>query len=408
MRRIALMFCLINLLLSLGCVSQPKTSVRHYSNFDVCDSSVSIRGRVFYRPDSTPMKFAEITRLSDKRVFWTDEGGWFDIMAAVGDSLKFNYVGTINRIMPVASVDTVWCVALEPYLLGPDEFVFKVESRYPEMEIRLKNYVANQDARIGVAVIVGGRDTIMVNGRKDFPMMSVFKFPLALVVAEWADSIGMSFADSLSVDEEELFEDTYSPMLKKYGRRPISMALGELLEWSLVESDNNACDILLKRVGGIEGANRIMRQLGLPDEITIGASEADMHIDLGLCYLNRATPLAMAELLDAYDTRLRHRSESFALISPMLEMCRTGLDRLVAPLAKYDAVVGHKTGTGDLNSQGRIMAVNDCGYVHLSDGRRYVVAVFVADSSYDMDASSRIIADISEIIFKQLTIYENN
>ncbi len=408
MRLISLIFCLISLLLSFGCVSRPKASTRHYGNFDVCDSSIAIRGRVCYQPDGTPLKFAEITRLSDKRVFLSDEDGWFDVMAAVGDSLKFNYVGTINRILPVAPVDTVWRVELEPYILASDEFVFKVESRYPEMEIRLKNYVAYQDARIGVAVIVGGRDTVMVNGRKDFPMMSVFKFPLALVVAEWADSIGMSFADSLYVGEEELLENTYSPMLKKYGRRPISMALGELLEWSLVESDNNACDILLNRVGGIEEANRIMRKLGLPDEITIGASEADMHLDLGLCYLNRSTPLAMAELFDAYDTRLRHRSESFALIAPMLEMCRTGLDRLAAPLTKCDAVVGHKTGTGDLNSQGRIMAVNDCGYVHLSDGLRYVVAVFVADSSYDMDVTSRIIADISEIIFKQLTAYENN
>lgn len=49
------------------------------------------------------------------------------------------------------------------------------------------------------------------------------------------------------------------------------------------------------------------------------------------------------------------------------------------------------------------MAVNDAGYVHLPDGTRYSIAVFIADSHYDMEHTEDIIADISEMTAKFIT-----
>lgn len=49
------------------------------------------------------------------------------------------------------------------------------ERCYSHIEERLATYIAAQDARIGVAVIIDGRDTISVNGNRDFPMLSVYK-----------------------------------------------------------------------------------------------------------------------------------------------------------------------------------------------------------------------------------------
>lgn len=266
------------------------------------------------------------------------------------------------------------------------------------MEERIARYIADKDARIGVAVIIDGTDTVAVNGSRDFPMMSVFKFPLALVIAEGAGKL----TDSVAIGADELHENTYSPMLRKYGRRDMTLPLRELLEWALAESDNNACDILIGCAGGIDSLSLAMTRMGVPEGIAVGATEAQMHDDVYLCYLNRSTPLAMAELFDRFDSSIRHSSASFAEVASILENCRTGLDRLPAPLAGSGAVIGHKTGTGDVNSQGRIMAINDCGYVHLPSGRRYSIAVFIADSAYDMGATSKMIAEISEIVYKSL------
>lgn len=274
---------------------------------------------------------------------------------------------------------------------------------FSQMKNELTEFVKDKDARIGIAFIVNGIETVTVNGEKDFPMMSVFKFPLALVVCGYVDEKGSDFNEIIEVVDDELKRNTYSPMLEKYGGGPLRLTLRELLEWSLKESDNNAADILIKYSGGIEGINSRMRLMNFPQGIAVGASEDDMHRNPYLIYVNRSTPLAMAELFDRFDRQLKNSSASFAEIAEMMEECKTGTDRLPAALTDFGDVIGHKTGTGDSLTPGRISAINDCGYVNLKDGRHYSVAVFIADSAYDMAGTSALIARISEIIYKSIT-----
>lgn len=199
------------------------------------------------------------------------------------------------------------------------------------IEKALLEYVSDKDARIGIAVIVNGTDTISINGKRDFPMMSVVKFPLALTVTQWIDANGISLNDSIAFSDKDLKENTYSPMLKRYGKKRNTMTVRELLEWSLVESDNNASDILLNHVGGISGATKIMRKIGVPDNIEIGASEDDMHRDPYLSYLNRTTPLAMAQLFDRFDNEMRNTSLSYSEIATCLNNAVPGLTGLLRP-----------------------------------------------------------------------------
>lgn len=278
-----------------------------------------------------------------------------------------------------------------------------IVSSYAGIESELSSYVADKDACIGIAVIIDGKDTVAVNGNRDFPMMSVFKFPLALAVVKWLEANNMSLDDRTAFGSNALNEDTWSPMLKKYGKGLNKMTYRELLEWALIESDNNATDILLKRIGGPACAITLLNDVVCSDGIIIGASENDMHRDPYLSYLNRSTPIAMAKLFDWFDSEIRNRSQSFAEIAGMLERCQTGKDRLPAPLPHDNSVIGHKTGTGFTTSDGRISALNDCGYVRLPNGKRYSISVFVADSGYDMTEAAKIIADISSIVFNYMT-----
>lgn len=274
---------------------------------------------------------------------------------------------------------------------------------FSALQQQLEQYAATKDARIGVAVIINGRDTVSVNGELDFPMMSVFKFPLALAVAQWADAHAVAIDSVVTFSPSLLMPDTYSPMLKKYGPALDRISLRELLEWSLMESDNNAADVLLDRVGGPDSAIARLKEVAGTLPITIGASERDMHADQAASNLNCSTPLAMAALFDRFDQQTKHSSKTFSEIAVMLEGCRTGADRLAVPLQGSDAVIGHKTGTGFETANGGISAINDCGYVHLPDGTRYAIAVFVANSPYGADETAKIIADISEIVLNALT-----
>ena len=266
------------------------------------------------------------------------------------------------------------------------------------IEAGLKAYIADKDARIGIAVIIDGKDTISVNGQRDFPMLSVYKFPQALNVADYCTRHGISISDSVQISAGEIKPDTWSPMRDRYGIRDLTLPISELLEYSLQKSDNNACDILFRLTGGTQAADSLMKTMGFND-IVIESTEEDMHEDIYLCYLNRSTPIEMARLFDSfYRLGMRYSSPVHDAIGSMMLSCNTGNGRLPAPLLPTNATIAHKTGTGDRNSQGRIIGVNDAGYVTLPNGHSYAIAVFVADSAYDMAETEKIIADISEIV----------
>lgn len=270
------------------------------------------------------------------------------------------------------------------------------------LQKKLEDYVNDKDARIGVAVIVNGKDTVEVNGYSDFPMLSVFKFPQALAVVDFCNKKGCSLDSILYISADKIRENTWSPMREKYGSTDIFLPVRDLLEFSVVYSDNNACDILFDFIGGVSVADSLMKAMGY-DNIVMNANEDDMHRDLYLCYTNRSTPVEMAALSDRFNTGIRNVSDGYSFIAGLMESCATGQDRLASVLSgERGIVLGHKTGTGDINSQGKIIAVNDAGYFNFPDGNRYAIAVFVADSGYDLKYTSNMIADISEIVFSTL------
>ena len=158
--------------------------------------------------------------------------------------------------------------------------------QYADLQTRLADYVSRQDARVGVAVIVDGKDTIDVNGRRDFPMLSVYKFPQAIAVADYCRRLGIQIGDSLAISAEEMHANTYSPMYAKYGKNSLRLSVSELLAYSLQQSDNNACDILFRLIGGPAKVASLMKSMGY-GEVIVANTENEMHRNPYLCYQNR-------------------------------------------------------------------------------------------------------------------------
>ena len=88
------------------------------------------------------------------------------------------------------------------------------------------------------------------------------------------------------------------------------------------------------------------------------------------------------------------------MIRQNLINCKTGADRLPKPLSGTGAVIGHKTGTSDRDERGIFAGTNDPGFVILPDGTRYTIAVFIKDSAENPETNARIIADISETVYR--------
>lgn len=281
-----------------------------------------------------------------------------------------------------------------------------IGSKYEALSDELARFVSGKDAEIGVAVIVDGTDTVSVNGSREFPMLSVYKFPIALALADSYRSGGLSFDLPIAILKEDLHADTYSPMTERFlsssrlTTDPISLPTRELLAYMLRLSDNNASDIILRHAGGARCVGGYLSGIGA-EGINVRNSEMEMYADRGLCYRNSATPIAMASLFDRFN---REFNDSLSVeIKRIVESCETGTDRLAKPLLECGAVVGHKTGTGFVLDNGRIMAINDAGYVNLPNGRSYSIAVFVENSGYDMPQTSALIAEISAMVYSSIT-----
>lgn len=267
------------------------------------------------------------------------------------------------------------------------------------LQAQLEQAVRGKRADIGIAVIIDGKDTVTVNNNRRYPLMSVVKFHQALALADHMARKKQSLETRLPIRKSDLKPDTYSPLRDKYPQGGFEMSVAELLAYTLQLSDNNACDILFQYQGGPKAVNDYMHSLGIRD-CSIAVTENTMHLDLDQCYRNWSTPLAAAKLVELFCRDSLFADEYKTFIYQTMVQCQTGQDRLAAPLLNKGITIGHKTGTGDRNAQGRQIGCNDIGFVFLPSNHSYCIAVFVKDSQENDRTNAQIIADISRLVYE--------
>ncbi len=118
-----------------------------------------------------------------------------------------------------------------------------------QFESRLDEILSGHKAFVGVAVRTPGGETIARNDTL-LPMMSVFKFPVALAVLDRMQREGIPLTQPISITPDLLLPGTYSPMRDSLPAGGGTLTLGQLLRYMVSESDNIACDILLREAGG--------------------------------------------------------------------------------------------------------------------------------------------------------------
>jgi beta-lactamase class A len=262
----------------------------------------------------------------------------------------------------------------------------------PILADSLAHIAASIDGRLGIAVTRGDSGTtILVHGHEHFPMMSVFKFPIALYILHQVDQRKLTLAAVVPVQKDDW--KLYSPLLAKYAQHKddnFMIGMNELLDSMITESDNAACDILLRVIGGPAIVNTYIHSLGI-DEIDIAWTEGQMAADPQKVYENWCTPAAMNTLLQKfYEGHLLSTPTSAMLIRLMTETT-TGPNRLKGLLSPVNLVV-HKTGTSNTDAGGLTAATNDVGIVTLLSGESLYVSVFLADSHAPQTARERAIA----------------
>lgn len=124
----------------------------------------------------------------------------------------------------------------------------------------MSRVTAGLHATVGVSFIHNGR-LFTFNDSVHYPMMSVYKVPVALAVLQKMSSTGTSPATRIEVKREQWHPDTYSPMREAFRDSSTQIRLADLLHYCVAMSDNNAADILTAYVGGITVVARTVERL---------------------------------------------------------------------------------------------------------------------------------------------------
>lgn len=278
-------------------------------------------------------------------------------------------------------------------------FVTNAQSNIRE---QLQNYIKPYKAEVGIGIkIAETNDTIFINNSIHFPMMSVYKFHLALYILNEIDKGHLELNQKVVFQSSDLFSSS-GPLVEKYPNKKGEVIIKDLLNYVISYSDNNSCDLLFKLINGPKNVEYFLYSLR-EFEVSIKWTEKQKHKKRSRIYDNWTTPRAMVKLLDDLQNRVILEEESRSLIMRFMIENYTGGMRLKSKLPSL-ATVAHKTGTSDINKKGVFEAINDVGIIDLNNGSHLIISVFVKDSKETFETNEKIIADIAKIAYD----YYNN
>jgi beta-lactamase class A len=301
--------------------------------------------------------------------------------------------------------------------------------RLLESEIGRLSAISGGKVGVGIIHIESGRE-LFVNGAEPFPMASTFKVPIAveLLTRVQAGTVRLDSMITLRPSDLHPGSGTLTGLFNDPG---VSLSVHNLLELMLLISDNSATDIALKVAGGPAAVNARLAALGISgisvdrptirliadvvgmgelgpearwsvaafDSIRMKVTPAQSAAARQTFYQDRrdtSTPEGMARLLAKIHRGQALGPERTSQLLDIMLRCETGAARLKGLLPPA-IPVRHKTGSLGIG------VANDVGIIELPDAGHLVVAVFVKESTSDVAAQERAIAQIARAAYDYFT-----
>ena len=274
--------------------------------------------------------------------------------------------------------------------------MISISTTSSELIGKIDSLIKGKHMTVGIATECNGVQ-FTFNDSLRFPLLSVFKVHVAMAAVAKMQNCGISTDSIIHIPQKQLHTDTYSPLKQAHPNSDVNITIAELLRYSVALSDNNACDILIDFVGGINHVDSYIRNLGI-NGFRLCETELSMHSNRQRCRNNWSHPSSMLSVLK---TLFESCHERFGLLCDIMHTTVTGPDKI--PAGTPNGIkVAHKTGSSD-RTEGIKMADNDAGVIFLPNARCYVV-VFIMDSSESDQTNA---ATIAEITHEIITFYKN-
>ncbi len=280
-----------------------------------------------------------------------------------------------------------------------------------------------QPGVLGITVVdLDTRARIRIHADRAYPMMSVFKTPVAAAVLAQVDAGRIRLNQEVTITREQVVGGTAVPSIgAHFSGAQMHFTVERLLVAAVSESDNTAVDALIRLVGGPQVVTDFLRKHGIEGmRVDLGeggisqifADTANGQIiptnetdEAALArrrrgyraYLddprNRTTPEAAAEFLEKlWAGQLLSADSSRRLLDLMYG--QTKPVRLRAGLPA-DVRFADKCGTSS-SLDGETAAYNDIGILTWPNGHTVIVAAFLTGSKADKPTRDALFAEIGK------------
>jgi len=258
------------------------------------------------------------------------------------------------------------------------------------------------NGNLGVSALhIETGESISFNGNKKFPMQSVYKFPIAMVMLHEIDAGNFSLEDTVAISKSEYIPKAgHSPIRDKYPNGA-SLTIKEILEYNVSKSDGTACDVLLRLSGGTNKVQKNIHDLGV-ENIAISTTEMVQVANDTIQYQNCTTPEAMNKLLEIFHNGIYLSKSSQYLLLKYMSISNQWFDRRIKGLLPLGTELAHKTGTAR-TYDGLTRATNDVGIITLPDGTHLAISIFISDSYDSQEKREMTIASAARVAYNYWT-----
>ncbi|MDR7316713.1 class A beta-lactamase [Brevibacillus nitrificans] len=245
-------------------------------------------------------------------------------------------------------------------------------------------------ARLGVyAIDTGSGREITYRAEERFAFTSTLKALAAGAVLK--QSTDEQLHAVINYTSDDLV--TYSPVTEKHVQT--GMTLREISEAAIRYSDNTAGNLMLKQLGGPEGFEKFLRELG--DHVTNPVRyETELNEAIPGDTRDTSTPKALAATLQKLTLGDVLPQEKRSMLINWMLGNETG-DKLIRAGAPKDWVVGDKSGAGSYGTR------NDIAVIWPANGDPIVIAILSSKDKQDATYDNALVEKAAKVTLDALT-----
>jgi len=228
-----------------------------------------------------------------------------------------------------------------------------------------------------------------INADEVFPSASIIKVPIAFELIRLIDESSKTL-NPINLTDKRVFSEEYRTLGSgelQYTKADVPYSLDYLANIMIAESDNSATNMLLYEIGGIDGFNRAMRNLGM--KIT---SMGEWLPDLS--GKNKITAREISKILYNIDNPNYINPKYKNILKEYLG--NTKNIHLIKEKLPADVMVLHKT--GDIGTM-----LGDTGIVYAENGKKYIVTILVK-RPHNYFGAKTFIQDASLLIYNDMKL----